>query len=428
VYDDAAQKYEENNAGVLAQNEAQAKLDATMASLGETVAPINTALTELASDVLSALQPYIQSFAENYLPSIKEALGEVGSHLESALTWLKEHQTILSVMAGIIGGIVVAIGLYNAVAAIKAAMDAAQVTTLGALIAAQLASAAATITALAPYLLIVAAIAAVIAIIVLCVKNWDKIKEATKKAFEKMKEAVLEGVEKIKGFFQKIIDFIKNNWQGLLLLILNPFAGAFKLAYDNCEGFRNKVDGFVAKVKELISAGFNKVKENIINPIKNAKDNAVQTFENLKSGIMNKINSAKDKVKEVIDKIKGFFKFDWKLPKLKMPHLKISGEFSLAPPKVPKFSIDWYARGGVFDKPTLFPYGNGAIGGLGEAGAEAIVPLENNTEWLDKIAAKLQGNTTPVILQVGEKVFGEIAVASINNITKQQGAIPLVFA
>lgn len=428
LYDDAAKKYEKNNADVLAQNEAQAKLDATMASLGETMAPINTLLTELASKALSAIQPYIQSFAENYLPIVKEALAEIGTHLQTAFTWLKEHQTILAVMAGIIGGVVVAIGLYNAVAAVKAAMDAAQVTTLGALIVAQLASAAATIVAIAPYLLIVAAIAAVIAIIVLCIKHWDKIKEATKQAFDKMKEVVSTAIDAIISFFQKIFNWIKENWQGLLLLIVNPFAGAFKLAYDNCEEFRNKIDAFVAKVKELIRAGFNKVKENIINPIKNAKDNAIQTFENLRTGITNKLSAARDKVKEIIDKIKGFFKFEWSLPKLKMPHFSVSGKFSLDPPSIPKFSVDWYAQGGVFDKPTLFPYGNGAIGGLGEAGAEAIVPLENNTKWLDRIAERLQGSQQPIYLQVDGKTFAEISVDTINQLTRQRGSLPLVIA
>jgi len=58
------------------------------------------------------------------------------------------------------------------------------------------------------------------------------------------------------------------------------------------------------------------------------------------------------------------------------------------PPSVPHISVNWYAKGGVFDTPTLFGYAGG-LGGLGEAGAEAVVPLERNTEWLDKIAERL---------------------------------------
>ena len=351
LYSDAAAKYEENNAAILAQNEAQAALDATMATLGETMAPFNTLLAELANDVLSAIEPYVKDFAENSLPVIKDLLATVGEKLEIAYTWLSEHKTILAVMAGIIGGIAAAITLYNVVAAIKAAMDAAQVATLGALISVQLAQAAATIAAIAPYLLIVAAIAAVIAIIVLCVKHWDTIKETISRVAQSVKEKVLD-----------------------------------------------------------------------------MKDKVVDTFEKIKNGIKEKIEDAKNTVKNVIDRIKGFFDFDWELPKLKMPHLKISGEFSISPPKVPTFDIDWYARGGVFDKPTLFPYGNGAIGGLGEAGAEAIVPLENNTEWLDKIAAKLRGGAQPIYLNVDGKIFAETAVETINQLTRQRGSLPLILA
>lgn len=83
-----------------------------------------------------------------------------------------------------------------------------------------------------------------------------------------------------------------------------------------------------------------------------------------------------DFIKGVIDKIKGFFNFEWKLPKIKLPHFKASGEWSLVPPKVPKFSVDWYANGGILNSPTIFGMnGDRAMGG-GEAGAEAVLPID----------------------------------------------------
>ena len=373
LYDDAASKYEKNNAAILAQNEAQAKLNEAMAKLGEVAAPIITMLTTLGADVLTAITPYIQSFAENYLPKIQEVLGIVAEKLGEALKFLLEHKAILAVMAGIIVGIVAAIGLYNTVAAVKAAMDAAQVTTLGGLIAAQLAQAAATTAALAPYIAIVAAIAAVIAIIVLCIKHWDEIKAVV----IKVAHAIAEKVEEMKTKAVESFNNLK-------------------------EGIASRVEA----IKSSVAEKFNAIKQKILTPIQNAKD----------------------KVKELIDKIRSFFNFKWSLPKLKMPHLKITGEFSISPPSVPKFSVDWYARGGVFDKPTLFTSG-GRLGGLGEAGAEAIVPLENNTEWLDKIADRLSakfGGGRNIVLQVDGKTFGQISVDSINALTKQTGNLPLV--
>ncbi len=426
LYSEAASTYEKNNAQVLAQNEAQAKLQETTAKLGEAVAPIITAFTSFANDALAAVTPYIQDLAEKLMPQLSSLLTEVAEALGKAFEWAIQHKELLAVMAGIIGGIVVAIGLYNAVAAIKAAMAAAEVTTVWGLVAAYAAQAAAMIVAIAPYLLIVAAIAAVIAIIVLCIKHWDQIKEATKKCWDAICEWVSNAIDAVVDFFKKLFSWVKDNWQGLLLLIVNPFAGAFKLAYDNCEGFRTKVDGFIAKVKELIRAGFNFVKEKIINPVKEAFASVKETFSNIVNSIKEKINAAKDAVKSAIDKIKGFFKFDWSLPKLKMPKITIEGKFSLSPPSVPKFAINWNKLGGVFDKPTLFNYG-GSLQGIGEDGAEAVVPLERNTQWLDKLAAKLAAKqgATPIVLQVDGKTFAEISIDSINQLTRQRGSLAL---
>ena len=81
-------------------------------------------------------------------------------------------------------------------------------------------------------------------------------------------------------------------------------------------------------------------------------------------------------IKGVIDKIKGFMDFEWKLPKIKLPHFKASGEWSLVPPKVPKFSVDWYANGGILNSPTIFGANGNSLMGGGEAGKEAVLPID----------------------------------------------------
>lgn len=439
MYDTASEKYDKNNAKVLAQRDAQLRLQETLAKVGSAFQPVITMATNFANDALAKIAPHIQSFAENYLPVIQSLLTGILNALSSAFTFVSQYYPILIGIATVIGIITTAIGLYNVVSAIKTAMDVAQVTTLGALISAYMAQAVAMMVALAPYILIVAAITAVIAIIVLCVKHWDKIKATVTNVAKIVKEKVVAMVNAVKDWLNKmkdnvvkifnaVLNWVKSNWQGILLFIVNPFAGAFKLAYDNCEGFRNFVNGFISKVKSLIQTGFSVIKTYIINPIKNAFSSVKEVFGNIVSAIGDKLNSAKDKVKGAIDKIKGFFKFKWSLPKLKMPKISISGKFSINPPSVPKFSISWHKLGGVFDKPTLFNYGN-SIHGLGEDGAEAIVPLEK-TPWIDKLAEKLsdkQGNT-PIILQVDGKTFAQISVDSINSLTKQTGKLPIKLA
>lgn len=398
VYSEAAANYEKNNAQILAQNEAQEKLNSAMAALGEATAPIMTMLTSLAGDVLSALTPYVKDFADNYLPDIQEALKTVAEKLESALTFLLEHKAILGVMAGIIGTVVTAIGLYNAVAAVKAAMDAAQVTTLGGLIAVHAAHAAAVMASIAPYVAIVAAIAAVIAIIVVCVKHWDEIKAKVIEVWNAMKEKIAEAKENI---VNKITELK--------------------------EGIQNKINS----VKENISNTFNNIKEGMQQKIQSAKDAVLGIFDKIKDGIKTKIENARDTVKNVIEKIKGFFNFEFKLPKLKTPKFAISpvgwkvGD--LLQGVIPKLSVQWNARGGVFDKPTIFGYGN-SLQGIGENGAEAVVPLENNLAWLDKLASMLSdrmGGGSPIVLQVDGKTFAEISIDCINQRTEQTGRLPL---
>jgi phage-related minor tail protein len=442
MYSESAAAYEQNAASILAANEAQAKLDAALAATGEALAPVMTALKELGADVLTALQPYIQDFAENYLPTIRDVLGEVGGKISESLEWMREHKEILAVMAGLITAVVAAIGLYNAVAAVKAAMDAAQVASLGALIAAQLSQAAATMVALAPYLLIVAAIAAVIAIIVVCVKHWDDIKAAVEKAWETIKKKTTEAVEKVVKKFEEMKTnaskkieeakkAVSDKFEEIKKAISEKVENAKTAVVEKFEAIKTGVSEKVENVKQNISDKFELIKTTIQDKIQAAKDKVSSVFDNIKTTIKDKIDAAKDAVKSAIDKIKGFFDFEFKWPKIKLPKFSISPSGwkvgDLLKGDIPKLSIKWNAKGGVFDKPTLFGYGN-SLQGIGEDGAEAVVPLEKNTEWLDKIAEKLaakQGGSGPIVLQIDGKTLGQITCDEINKLTRQRGSIPL---
>lgn len=349
--------------------------------------------------------------------------------IQSASEWAENHKTALTLIAIGVGAITAAIIAYNAAAIAKVAVDAAETVAIWALIAAENAHAiASTIAATAtsafatamafltsPITLVIAAIAAVIAIIVLCVKHWDTISETVKNVAKAVWEKVKEMKDKVVGFFQNIFDWISNNWQGLLLLIVNPFAGAFKLAYDNCSEFREKVNTV-----------FTNIKDGIKTRLDGAKETVNSIFTTIKSKITTTINGARDAVKNAVDKIKNVMNFKWSLPKLKMPKITISGKFKLNPPSAPKFSISWNKLGGIFDKPTLFNYG-GSLQGLGEDGAEAVVPLEKNTKWLDKIADKISAKQgqVPIVLQVDGKTFAQVSIDSINALTRQRGNLGL---
>lgn len=415
LYGDAGQKYMETTDAIGDQREAQMRLMDTIAKVGEAMAPVLTAFMNFASEALGPVAEKMAPLAEKYGPQLSEAMSAAGEAVGKAFGFFVDNWGIIAAIAGVIGGIAAAIGLYNAVAAVKAAMDAAQVTTLGALIAAQWAHVTATAAALAPYLLIVAAIAAVIAIIVLCVKHWDEIKAKVAEVWKAIKENTAAAVEGVKAKFEQLRTAMAEKVEAAKAAVVEKF-NAIK------QGISDKIQA----AKSAVSSTFDGIRSTISEKANAAKSAVVSVFDGIRSGIKSKIDAARDAVKSAIDKIKSFFNFKWELPKLKMPSISISGKFSINPPSAPKFSISWHKFGGVFDAPHLFGY-NGGLHGLGENGAEAIVPLEKNTQWLDKIAERLNAKTGNgnIIMQVDGKTFAQVAINSINNNTKQTGRLGL---
>ena len=132
-----------------------------------------------------------------------------------------------------------------------------------------------------------------------------------------------------------------------------------------------------------------------------------------RDGVNAVFGGIRDFIKGVIDKIKGFMSFEWKLPKIKLPHFKASGSWSLVPPKVPKFSVDWYANGGILNSPTIFGMNGDRMMGGGEAGAEAVLPIDLLKTY---IRDEMQSNNT-VLAQLIAEALSELTFVIENNIS-----------
>lgn len=126
-----------------------------------------------------------------------------------------------------------------------------------------------------------------------------------------------------------------------------------------------------------------------------------QKFEDIRNGISEKIEGAKERVRSAIDAIKGFFNFSWSLPQLKLPHITISGSFSLMPPRVPSFGIQWYKKAMdnamILDGAQIFgSMGNQLLGG-GEAGKEMIVGQQSMMDMIKDATSQSFGSLTGAI-------------------------------
>jgi len=151
---------------------------------------------------------------------------------------------------------------------------------------------------------------------------------------------------------------------GPVALIIAGVVAAGVALYKNWDLVKAKAAALAKSVvsafnglKARVAAIFNAVRDAIVKPIQKA---------------VNLVRSAIGKIKSIINGAK------LKLPKIKLPHFSISGKFSLDPPSIPHVSVSWYKTGGIFDSPT--------IAGIGEAGPEAVVPLDTLWNKLDRIA------------------------------------------
>lgn len=415
LYNDAASKYEENASAILAQNEAQAKLNEQTAKLGEAMAPINTMLATFATEVLSQITPYLTEFAEKYGPQIEKTLTEVAEAIGKVIGWIIDNWDLVSTLAIVITAVAVALSVFStAMGIVNAVMAASPVTWI--------------------VLAIVAAITALVVVIVLVIKYWDEIKAVAVKVWEAIKDAWDEAVQFFKDLWDKVITWCQNAWTGIknvfsavgnwfnekvISPIKNFFSGMWnglkdgarnawegvKNVFSNITGwFKDKFTQAWAAVKAVFSTGgkiFDGIKDGIVSAFKTVVNAIIRGINKVISVPFNAINGVLKKIKGI--EIVGIKPFSW------------VNTFSV--PKIPEL-----AKGGIVDSATL------AV--VGERGKEAIMPLENNTEWIDTLASKLNrsektGQPATIILQVDGKTLAQTTINSINDLTRQTGSLKL---
>lgn len=385
------------------------KVQAALEPLGET-------LMELANTVLT---PVVEG-----LTQLAEWFGQLPQPVQDFAVVLGALAAAFVVLAPLVAGIVTAVGLFKA--------------------------------ALLPVLGPVAAIAAGIALVVAVVKNWGAIMEWGKGIIGAAVDAVGEKIAQLKEWWAAIRDFIVPIWTAITTAVtgaMDTIGGVVSSVWDAIyskvstvvttiasvvstvfnaikgvastvwtaiktvvggavDGVKTKVTNIFNAVKGFVTNVWNGIKTTITGAAEGAKAKVTGVFEGVKSkvttvfngikttattvwnaiktAITTPIEKAKETVKRVVDAIKGFFAgLKLKLPDIKLPHFKIKGSFSLNPPSVPHLSIDWYKEGGIFNNPSII--------GVGEAGPEAVLPIEKLNLMLTSMADSIVSGVSTLL-------------------------------
>lgn len=219
---------------------------------------------------------------------------------------------------------------------------------------------------------------------------WEGIKSVVSSAIH----AVSSTISSVMGAIKNVISTVWNAISSKVSSVLNAikttvstiFNAVKSVASSVWNGIKSVISSVVDGIKSKVSSVFNGVKSTVTSIFNGIKSTATSVWNGIKDAIIKPVEAAKNAVKGIIDKITGFFSgMKLELPKIKLPHFKISGKLSLSPPSVPHLSIDWYKEGGILTKPTVFGMNGSSLMVGGEAGKEAVLPLKGFYDQLEHI-------------------------------------------
>jgi len=344
--------------------------------------------------------------------------------------------TITGLVAVVVPAIAIVVKVVETIKGLKAVFDGLSLTL--------------NLAAAGPIAAIVAGIAAVIAIGVLLYQHWDEIKEWALNLWESVTETFNNIKEGISNAWDNVKETAATVWGNITTFLSETWTSIKESASETWQNIKDGVSEKFEEAKEAISGAWQTVKENTAETWAALKQNveengggvkgvlttlgqnyieiwrgafntideltggklsaALETVKtvlgNIKDAFTEKLNDVKEFVSGVIEKIKGFFDFDWELPHIALPHFSIEGKFSLNPPSIPSLSVEWYKSAYdnpvMFTRPTVIPTAAGLKGFGDGAGAEVVMSL-NRLQSMVGSAGGVTNNFT-IVQQKGESM------------------------
>ena len=262
---------------------------------------------------------------------------------------------------------------------------------------------------------------------------WENCKEIIVSVWNTIKSVVSSAIGAVSSVISSVMSVIQNVistiWTAIstkISTVLNTIKSVVTTVFNAIKlvasivwnGIKSVISTVVDGIKSKVSSIFNAVKSTVTSVFNGIKSTTTSVWNGIKTAIITPIEAAKNTIKGIVDKITGFFSgMKISLPHIKLPHFKISGSLSIAPPSVPHLSIDWYKEGGIMTRPTLFGMNGTNLMAGGEAGAEAILPLKGFYSQLESILSNRMDTSTM------ERYLSIIAANSSKGIYLEDGTL-----
>ena len=235
--------------------------------------------------------------------------------------------------------------------------------------------------------------------------EWNNIQIITSTVWEVIKTVVETAINVVLGVIQAVMQIITGDWSGAWETIKGVFSTVWQAIQSIVQTIFSAIQSYISNILNGISGTvsnvWNGIKDTVSNVLNAISSTVSSVWEGIKSTISGAINGAKDAVSSAIEAIKGLFNFSISWPHIPLPHFSVSGSanpLDWLSQGVPSISIEWYAKGGIMTKPTIFGMnGNNLMVG-GEAGNEAVLPLNDKTLGaIGRGIAQTMGGTSPTI-------------------------------
>lgn len=421
-FDLANEAWEENIALTEEAEQRYSTTESQLAILKNNLTDIGITLGQILVPMLKQFSTELIELANSFAqlnPSTQEMIVKIGLFAAA----IGPVVTAIGMLVTVLGGIISAAGgviSFFAAGGAGAAVLGAAATALGVSIGS-----------------LVAIFAGVVAAGAVIITNWDNIKTSASELWESITTKFSEGAAKLKENWEQIKEnAIQSNeemkakleaiWEGIKTAISTAWQNIKTQAQSDWNAIKSTLEGIWNNIKTSATTSFNAMKSaidtawnaiksstnSIWNGIKSSltsiwnglkstldttwnsiKSATTNTWNTVKSTITNAINAARDAVNNAINRIKSILSITLPFPKIKLPHFRISGSFSLNPPRVPSFGVDWYDKGGIFSSPSII--------GVGEKRPEFVGALDDLREIVADVINKEGGTGRGDVLITG---------------------------